>query len=67
MHIPNIVLTAMTASTQVGTRARRKRRSIGAGRTAACNTTTPNTREAKWVSKSLARITAAWRRRSRPE
>jgi hypothetical protein len=82
MHIPSVVLAAaMTASTPATKRAGINAdpsapdatETNSADRVAApreCDTPThkrEHTREFTWVSKSFARIAAAWLRRSRPE
>jgi hypothetical protein len=81
MHVSNFVVAAAAAAS-AGARAARKpdinadasepgaTESTTANRVAApreCNAATASEREFTWLSKSLARIAAVWRRRSRTE
>ena len=78
MHVHNfVVAAAVTTSTPVPAAAKRASsnadasvpgatESITAGRAVAlreCNAATTNKRQFTWVSRSLARMAAAWRRR----
>jgi hypothetical protein len=82
MHVGNFVVAA-AATTSTRARAARKPASTNAGASAPGatesasvdpaaaplerNAATTNKREFTWLSKSLTRIAAAWRRRSRSE